>query len=957
MCYNFPNCKIRKKLMKINRTTTSLIPLNIKLSNSLVNNSSLSRRSFVSGLGLGATAFCLSPITAILADDSSASLEKQFDGKFDEAVNTYKLVKEGPPLTSKLKEILDLSKSDFSVFLNWYENKVNDKSILSSSDYQESLALLAKSLVESCESSICQDYIRKKMNDEEELLPNVPKKAFNQDNVNVRQSMLLSSFLKSNRKLVENNLKSLKIVSIGLENCDKIIFPKLGNYRRSDFNEMVSVGRNDQLVVNNLGVELVNLYDASLRGVKSIIQSDSVQDKKEIDRLETLAFEIPWDVEVFDDRPDIQNKIASSLAENLFNLKEKQGDVETLSRMINKIGTGTMGWSPYVVYSLIDKSPQFFKSIGDRCVEGIKNSETFEGEESSFSYASRFLDFFYEKSLSIKGQSYRFTSAGGVPSRFQTKQSPEVGHTPSVGAERKKRIEDWCQESIVKPITTAMIVRFNAEKVVAEDKPSREGGYLERYVDDVSWKNLNTNLLKHIRIAELAKGLNVAIEKRLSEDKDPYNREMLYRVLPYSGKVEFSRLTGILENENGIPPIRGLAYSLLVNLESDSGGIKKSDFVEKLEKIINNEIEVRGLPDIDQKLSKEDFDKELENRRERRIYRGLTALYEDENLSPAQKLIVASLQVSCVTDGRLLMSLMPHRKFSGPTVIKTFRRRGSETVVKQQYGDKQAEEKISGLKNDGWVEDRNKEKLEYSDESRRDGKALGNFIHNSFLLISYLGAQCTTDSTDPNSAYFTESEKLKNTLAKFVETKSRNCLIEPLLYSGVEKLGERIGALMELYENMVDNSTEHEIFIAKKQEALNGFLFKHNKTAKEVFSVYESVVERIRQGQDEDLVRELAKKKDIDIFTMSIHSHEYKNKVATIKDSDDYKKQMREMNKHIEEIKALIVQGYLNTSRHKKMQRNRITLYKLSEKSLDEAMLNNPQKYMKDFYGVDITNN
>ena len=320
-----------------------------------------SRRNFLrfSGAGLGVAAVnSIFPSFLFGADEPApgALFEEKLQGliavcKKDETV--YNALR---------AELLSEAKKSPTEFMAWYSNKVTSDS--KESNYPVVLEDLGNQAIRDFASLFSDGFVKEKMKSEGIEAPD-------SDQVTVRKSQYTSQLMSSYNHLVLKNPTNKEIVQKSLQLCDFMIFPNLQTFRRADF-ACVKKFKTKQVVADDIGNQIISLYDSSLKGVKALHEANPTNVDKTI---KSYINEIPWDSEGFDDRSDLQDKIVDALSTNYLSLKRETPDVEGLEMMLGKItggnsftvGSCNSGWSPYIVFNLIERNPDYFESVARKC--------------------------------------------------------------------------------------------------------------------------------------------------------------------------------------------------------------------------------------------------------------------------------------------------------------------------------------------------------------------------------------------------------------------------------------------------------------------------------------------------------------------------------------------------------------------------------------------------------------
>lgn len=950
----------------------------------------LSRRSFLAFAGSSTAAALVLNQLPLFAEETVVI---PFEENFNASLNSYK--KDENAYNAFRDAILSSAKESPTGFLTWYENKTKTDS--KDPAYAFVLEELGNKIVREFATYIPDSFIKSELEKEKIVSPD-------SDQIVVKKSQHISKVLSAYTALVAKNPLNKQIVQNGLQLCDFAIFPNLQTFRRSDF-VCAQKFKTKQVVADDFGNQVISLYDASLRGVKALYEANPANVDKTI---KSYINEIPWDSEGYDDRPDLQDKIVETLSKNYFSIKREVADLEGLEMMLGKVTGGTSftvgscnsGWSPYIVFNLIQKNPEYFEAVALKCAELIKTNK--EEEKDPIGIGSLLLKFFNRENLLKLNQQFRFTSSSsnGVPpvpvaevptdAEIPEHERPSSAHFPAIPIQTKKSVVDLSEKRVGMPIVEAIGEKLKTETILVEEKKGANG-VIERYIDDRSWLNFNSHLPDLVKAPALHELLAKSVDGRLQVENDPYTTEILYMT---RGKIksgtcgyDLPKLFKILEDSTSLQPVRGLAFLALSDMNTSDKEMTNSTFYSKLQKALEMKKEWDKTY-ITEKTPKDEEEKIKEKLKKLDYWKEITDLADSSNLSKIQKLIMSCVMV-IYAGSRHSMQLMPHRKFPPPVNRVTFRVNGKEEIIDAPFGNagRENEKRIDELKKTKGVT-LLKEEVIRSQENIDDSKALFRMNHNAFMLLAYFSSICTKDSTDLHSVVSPEQKEIKKVTIGILEDRLKYEIFNRSIYSGFDKLGEKVGALMEAYGNNTENLKETKTvgvgmfgigyqtevseginwqdYMAFKEKALSGILFKHNKEAKESYDAYRSLFEDMKESAEEWAVRKVVKDKPNqkvfgtklvfdDYFNYTIDSYEHRAVVQDAKKTKTFEDEMSKAHKDFEVIKAMFAKGYMNTARHRKMQEQRELLARVGKGYLDTSMLQDPYKYLKDIYKIDIS--
>lgn len=948
-----------------------------------------SRRDFLGLFGLGLGAICLNPIT-IFAEEG---MDPSFEENFNVALSVYK--KDENSYNELRDKVLSQAKQSPLEFLTWYENKTKADS--KDPAYAFVLEELGNKTVREFGAYIPDDFIKLELGKEKIVNPD-------NDQISVRKSQHISKVLSAYAKLVEKNPTTKEIIQSSLQLCDFAIFPNFQTFRRADF-ACVQKFKTKQVVADDLGNQIISLYDVSLRGVKALHEANPASVDKTI---KSYINEIPWDSEGYDDRPDLQDKIVDALSKNYFGIKREVADLEGLEMMLGKITGGTSftvgscnsGWSPYIVFNLIQRNPEYFEAVALKCAELIKTNK--EEEKDPIGVGSLLLKFFNRENLLKLNQQFRFTSSSsnGIPpvpvpeiptdAEIPEHERPSAVHFPIIPIQTKKNVIGLSEKRVGTPIVEAIGEKIKTETISVEEKKG-SNGIIERYIDDRSWLNFNSHLPDLVRAPALHELLAKSVDGRLQAESDPYTTEMLYMT---RGKIksgtcgyDLPKLVKILEDSTSLQPIRGLAFLALSDMNTNDKEMKNSVFYSRLQKVLEMKKEWDKTY-ITEKTPKDEEEKIKEKLKKLDYWKEMKDLADSPELSKIQKLVMSCVMVIYAGSGHS-MQLMPHRKFPPPVNRVTFRVNGKEEIIDAPLGNagRENEKRIDELKKTKGVT-LIKEEIIRSQENIDDSRALFRMNHNAFMLLAYFSAICTKDPTDLHSVVSSEQKEIKRVIIGLLEDRFKYEIFNRSIYSGFDKLGEKAGALMEAYGSNTENLKETKTvgggmfgfgyqtevseginwqdYMAFKEKALTGILFSHNKEAKDTYDAYRSLFEDMKESAEEWAIRKVVKEKPNqrvfgtqlifdDYFNHPIDSYEHRSVVREAKKTKTFEDEMSKAHKDFEVIKAMFAKGYMNTARHRKMQEQRELLARVGKGYFDTSMLQDPYKYLKDIYKIDVS--
>lgn len=950
----------------------------------------LSRRVFLARSGgSAAVALFLSQLSLFAEEPVVISFEENFNS----ALTSYK--KDENVYSTAKTQLLEQAKQSPAEFLTWYESKTKADS--KDPAYAFVLEELGNKTVREFGTYISDDFIKLELAKEKIASPDG-------DQIAVRKSQQISKVLSAYAKLVEKNPTTKEIIQSSLQLCDFAIFPNFQTFRRADF-ACVQKFKTKQVVADDLGNQIISLYDASLKGVKALHEANPANVDKTI---KSYINEIPWDSEGYDDRPDLQDKIVDTLSKNYFGIKREAADLEGLEMMLGKVTGGTSftvgscnsGWSPYIVFNLIQRNPEYFEAVALKCAELIKTNK--EEEKDPIGVGSLLLKFFNRENLLKLNQQFRFTSnnSNGIPpvpvpeiptdAEIPEHERPSAALFPPVPIQTKKSVVDLSEKRVGMPIVEAIAEKIKTEKISVEEKKAATG-IIERYIDDRSWLNFNSHLPDLVKAPALHELLAKSVDGRLQTEADPYTTEMLYMT---RGKIksgtcgyDLPKLFKILEDSTSLQPIRGLAFLALSDMGTSDKEMTNRTFYSKLQKALEMKKEWDKTY-ITEKTPKEEEEKIKEKLKKLDYWKEINDLAESSNLSKIQKLVMSCVMVIYSGSGHS-MKLMLHRKFPPPVNRVTFRVNGKEEVIEAPFGKsgRENEKRIDELKKTKGVT-LLKEEVIRSQENIDDSKALFRMNHNAFMFLAYFSAICTKDPTDLHSVVSPEQKEIKKVIIGLLEDRFKYEVFNRSIYVGFDKLGEKAGALMEVYGNNTENLKETRTvgggmfgigyqtevseginwqdYMAVKEKALSGILFKHNKEAKDSYDAYRSLFEDMKESAEEWAIRKVVKEKPNqrvfgtqlvfdDYFNHPIDSYEHRAVVQEAKKTRTFEDEMSKAHKDFEVIKAMFAKGYMNTARHRKMQEQRELLARVGKGYFDTSMLQDPYKYLKDIYKIDVS--
>lgn len=927
-----------------------------------------SRRNFLrfSGAGLGVAAVN-SIFPSFLFSADQLTPEAFFEEKLQGLIVVCK--KDETVYNALRTEFLSEAKKSPIDFMAWYKDKVASDS--KDPNFPIVLEDLGNQAIRDFASLFSDGFVKAALVSEGVSEPD-------SNQISVKKSQYTSQLLSSYNQLILKNPTNKEIIQKSLQLCDFMIFPNLQTFRRADF-ACVQKFKTKQVVADDLGNQIISLYDSSLKGVKALHEADPANVDKTI---KSYINEIPWDSEGFDDRPDLQDKIVDALSANYLSLKRETPDVEGLEMMLSKItggssftvGSCNSGWSPYIVFNLIEKNPDYFESVARKCAESIKDLDK---EDSFYETAILIMKFFSRNNLVKLNQQFRFTSAAtnGIPpvpvpeipsdAEIPEQEVPTAKHYPFVPSKTIKNVVNNSSEKICKPVIEGFVDRIKIEKVKAEDKDSGRG-YTERFIDDKSWLIFNRNIHELGFIPELHEAIKNVVDDRLSSSKSPYETEMLYLTRGNLKSVNFDLkdYAKALENAESIQAVRGLAYFCLSAMScSEQGKMSNSDFWKKFTKFLDMKSEWAKTY-ITPEMSQEEQEKVKEKLKGLDFWKELEDWHSSKSLTEAQKFFTSALRIS-YGNYDIAREFMPHRKFPPVEMKITYRESGVEKTIQFPIGSKELRDKERELEGNKSVKILNQERIA-SKECQEDYRALFRMMHNSTVFLIYMGALATDDSSDPRRVHVSEQSTIKKVITDCVEEKIKYEVFYNTMYQGFDRLGEKVGALLELYESNCNSMAEYEKYLTQKKKALSGLLFKHNEDARSTFGVSISLFEDMKRSGEENAVRDVANKnprKSVlgtkfifdDLFNFPISSFEHKKIEKAIKETKDYEDMTREIHRTFEGFKARLALGCMNTARHKKLQETRETLVSVGDGYVDNFMTLDPVKYMQQLYKVDIT--
>ncbi|GEM_PF-4290891 len=900
------------------------------------------RRAFLGySVFTGACSF-IPPALLAFADDKNIG-KLNFNSQFKELISIYET--NHSTFDQKLNEFVSSTTSNYDVFVSWYKDSVSQSEVvnaLKADDYvtgQIILEEIGRKIIPESNSKVTGS--------------NMAEKAIN-----------LSQLLPSYIQLIGKNNSQRDFIANALRTCDGLIFSDVKDIKDSEMQTKTEYGEGSVKIAD----QLLTLYETALQGIRKL-------PLEKIDgELKTLIFEIPWDCEVFGNKNDssqlantsgntskepdasaplgstavpaddvnikkYHDRVIQILSDNFFGLQGLYPDIDGFSRMIGRISGNvdfnnpTSGWPPYIVYSLIDKNPEYFRSAVNLCAQEIRkvlvnpsdavNNTTLNPSNDK----TKGVDLFEE---GMKFFKFLSTLNKVKQSFYYPKQLPH--HYPKVPQEIKDRVEKRVHDELTKPITDAFLDNVKAQTVnVRYDQRG------ERHVEYGNWRQINEQLIHIANFnSDFGSALGESIAQRLKSENNSYAREMCYQTLSVAGcrsSAQYESLKQALMNEESLQAVRGLGFTCAKRLHQSGGKINADKFAELIEKV-----------------SQEQY-----------LWTGLKKLEEvpEEDFSLAQKLFVKALRIFTGDTKLALSDEMLNRKFDPPTVVRTFKVRGKTVVVRIPYGDREAEQRASDIEYKEGGEEV-KYESEYSQENIECGKVLRRLWHNAFLLLTYTTAQyecCGSNSYSPSSP----NMKIKNAMTAILEQRFRYNLMYQDSPScpnnrdekfGVVNWGEKIGALIELYESFHGMANESEKFVLAKLDDLGNALFKEDGLYKGAFGGGRSLFADMKDSLEDHLIREIGKKIGKPTGGMNIRSDEYRKTVADIKASSAYKKAYDEETRKLIIMKMVMAEGILRAPGNRQLLKYKTYLIKnMPGAGYDEYELKDPYKYLASIYG------
>lgn len=432
----------------------------------------------------------------------------------------------------------------------------------------------------------------------------------------------------------------------------------------------------------------------------------------------------------------------------------------------------------------------------------------------------------------------------------------------------------------LKPIEETFLFLFRNAKVTAQT--NNEG---ERIVEDKEWQILKYlyNIFLTANPGFRNELVNV-IKERLRNEKNPYTREKCYQalgiLLNYKGEdSDFEALQASIFKEQLPQAIRGTAYACAYGYEHHC----EDEWIGNVGK---------GIHII--KPNKINWDKGL-------AY--VMSLAKGDLKIPQQRLVINAIRV--LDDDEFIKSLLPDHKFPPPEIIT-----------------------ING-----------KKEIYYSRENIEAGKALMRLKHNAFLFLAYTASQCKHRNNDTEQNHVGDDVsdpspniKYKKFIVNLLENKFLSSIFEMDGLDYPELWGEKIAALITLYERTYDALEGRETVIPERLKNLSDSIF--------------DLCERT-------LLREAVRKNGQSDFELSGPTL-----LCNIPDLGSKYPEWKEVKKQVNIIRLRIAEGVLRSAPHEGLIRYRNYLANnMPRGHYDGIELRDPYEYLRELHGWEPSRN
>ena len=901
------------------------------------NQNLLPRRAFLQ-LALASIGF----IPSIINADETSDFEGKLTAGFNELLTKPDIELNFDNLqTSPINGLITTGKKDLKLFSDWYKKQANSNETIKDKKKVLLLESLGKRVIVAGAGSYSNphfpdDYVKNIILQEDHSKRN---KNIASEEITLKRAEIVMEILSDYTKLTENttnnssdtNLKKL-IAANTLKTCDAIIYPGYQNIRTADYKIN---GTTKGKATIRAGTEIINLYEASLKCVRSLIE----QDPKNVDvGLKGLICEPPYDIEGFDDQTDLQDRVINILSENYFGIEKNYPDFDGFAMFLSK-NNGTFGWSPYLVYGIMARNPKFFKSLIESSIEELKQvaphgnpkiGKSLDPVDEIIKIVKHFSVDSFNKRKQGFHFSYRLTnstnSTPAVPAEADTPmpglqrpfqppavpaqpvnsspQKPAV-YVPAIPDKIKNDVAAFI-ENLMRPVSEAITYRLENEAVEVEDKVIVGEG-TERLIHDDSWKYLNKRLPELIEAVGSNEKLKEVVSSKLEKTTEPYARERIYKslgIISCKGLKEndysasHKRLRADLANAASVPEIRGLAFSCAYGLNRVSSGISMDIFMTRLEKIVSDA--ASGPKPNEEKSPQEE----------------LIDLAK-EKLNPQQQLMIDAMRLVLI-DVPFAISLMPDKKIPPPEKKVVM---GEEVIVNNE-------------------------------EIRKSVRQLKKIFHNAFTFLIYTAEKYSSEEVNPDLISNETTKSYARRICKVAIGLSDKYLRYHFTEldgpRNAEFWGEKIGALMELYNNDYSGESPEE-----REKVFQGLLFEGNDSSKKRYGEATPIFKILEENLEHTTIKKVGDQIGIRLGGLFIDSREHKERTAEIKRSEEFKKATFEDFKYAEKIKAGIIEGTLHTAEHRKLRGKRISLKAIGKGGhFEDRMLLDPYGNLKYLYNL-----
>lgn len=892
----------------------------------------LPRRTF---LQLGALA-SLGFIPSIINADETSDFEGKLTSGFNELLTKPEIELSFDNLhTSPINKLITIGKEDLKLFSDWYKKQINNTETVKDKKKVLLLENLGKRIIVAGIGSynnphFSDDYVKRIILEDDHSKRN---KNIASEEITLKKAEIVMEVLSGYTKLTETtasngsdtNLKKL-IAANTLKTCDAIIYPGYQNIRTADYKIN---GTTKGKATVRAGTEIINLYEASLKCIRNLLE----QNPKNVDTaLKGLICEPPYDIEGFDDQPDLQGRVINILSENYFGIEKNYPDFDGFAMFVSK-NNGAFGWSPYLVYGVMAKNQKFFKSLIESSIEELKQVAPHGSSKIGKSLdpvdeVIKIVKHFNVDAFNKRTQQFHFSyrlagstdSAPAVPAEADTPmpgpfppvippqpvssstQKPTV-YVPAIPDKTKSDVGSFI-ENLMKPVSEAITYRLENEAVEVEDKVIVGEG-TERFIHDDSWKYLNKRLPELIAVVGSNEKLKEVVSSKLAKTTEPYARERLYKslgIISCKGLKEndyqanHERLRTNLASATSVPEVRGLAFSCAYGLTRVTPGMSMDNFMTRLEKIVSD---VASGPRPNEEKSPQEELIDLAK----------------EKLNPQQQLMIDAMRLVLI-DVPFAISLMPDK--IPPPEKKVVM--GEEVIVNNE-------------------------------EIRKSIRQLKRIFHNAFTFLTYTAEKYSSEEVNPDLVSNQTTKSYARRMCRIAVGLSDKYLRFHLTEldgpRNAEFWGEKIGALMELYNNDYSGESPEE-----REKVLQGLLFEETDSSEKRYGEATPIFKILEENLEHTTIRKVGDQIGIRLGGLFIGSPEHKERIAKIKQSEEFKKAKFEDFKYTEKLKAGIIEGTLHTAEHRKLRGKRILLKTIGKEHFADRMLLDPYGNLKYMYNL-----